>query len=221
MSGHDLIEDFSLNFPIDLLILDIEMPYLDGYETAKYFRKVYPKAILVFCTGKHMPTVQSFEAEAYRFLLKTINPQETCNELVPVFKKMISTTPGTKIGIYFENDTIQFIDPDRILYATRKKHGCDVVLYDAYYRRTIKAKSKMHIDELYDLLDKYSFAYPRNSHLINLKYVLRIADNNTVKLIDGTEITIARARVHTFTETVTRYYSDMPLRRNQGKRVDQ
>ena len=172
-------------------------------------------------TGKYIPTAQSFEAEAYRFLLKNINTKETFKELVPVFKKMRSTMPGTKIGLYFENDTIQFIDPDRILCVTRKKHGCDVVLYDSYNHRTIRAKSKMHIDELYDLLDKYSFVYPRNSHLINLKYVLRIADNNTVKLIDGTEITIARARVHTFTETVTRYYSDMPLRRNQGKRVDQ
>ena len=80
-SGEELVSDFKQNIPYHLLILDMEMKQLDGDDTAREFRRKYPEALLVFCSGERQPTVKSFEANAYRYLLKSYGSDELSQEL--------------------------------------------------------------------------------------------------------------------------------------------
>ena len=66
------IEAFNLisNQPFDLVFLDIEMPYMNGFEMLQQFSEI-PFAV-VFTTGYDQYAVKAFRISALDYLLKPI-----------------------------------------------------------------------------------------------------------------------------------------------------
>lgn len=58
--------------PIDILFLDIQMKGLDGMETARRLREQKFKGFLIFITVYREMVFQSFEVQAYDYLLKPL-----------------------------------------------------------------------------------------------------------------------------------------------------
>ena len=60
LSANEFEADFPNFYTIDLLILDIQLPDVNGTVFAKSFREKFPSSTLVFCSGKQSPTPESF-----------------------------------------------------------------------------------------------------------------------------------------------------------------
>ena len=73
LSASEFEADFENFYTVDLLILDIQLPDVNGTIFAKSFREKFPSSTLVFCSGKQSPTPESFESEPYRYLLKAFS----------------------------------------------------------------------------------------------------------------------------------------------------
>ena len=58
----------------DLLLLDIEMPGLDGIEVARALAAKQPSAVVVFITAFDQFAVAAFEVEAVDYLMKPVEP---------------------------------------------------------------------------------------------------------------------------------------------------
>lgn len=193
-SGEDLILAIKENNEYDLLILDMQMRDMDGYETATLFRKKYENTILVFCSGKVKPTTKSFEVTPYRYLLKQYSDSRMIREMKPVIEKMksIKTEPYV-IGSYQYN--VIKLKPEDILYIAVSKHGSDVYMLrnkmGSEFDRKVKSKEK--VKELYLMLRNYGFAYAHNSYIVNLKYITR-KTLTELELVDGTILSISRSK---------------------------
>jgi len=59
----------------DLLLLDIEMPGLDGIEVARALASRQPSAAVVFITAFDQFAVAAFEVEAVDYLMKPVTPE--------------------------------------------------------------------------------------------------------------------------------------------------
>ncbi len=57
---------------IDLVLLDIRMPVMDGLETALHFARFDPAPAVVFCTAYDEHALAAFEAHAVDYLLKPV-----------------------------------------------------------------------------------------------------------------------------------------------------
>ena len=68
-SGDELIKS-DKNF--DLIFLDIEMPQLDGMETAQILRKNHKNEYIIFLTSHSELMAEAFKVKAFRFLEKPI-----------------------------------------------------------------------------------------------------------------------------------------------------
>ena len=66
-SGKELLD---YDKPVDILFLDIRMKGLDGMETARKLRERDFKGFLIFITVLKEMVFQSFEVQAYDYLLK-------------------------------------------------------------------------------------------------------------------------------------------------------
>jgi CheY-like chemotaxis protein len=75
-SGEDALK-FLEKHRADLLLLDIEMPYMDGYELAAAIRKSGQKAPIIFLTGNARKeyVTKALAAGAADFIVKPINKE--------------------------------------------------------------------------------------------------------------------------------------------------
>jgi CheY-like chemotaxis protein len=76
-SGRDALRFLSSHTP-QLIILDIEMPKMNGYELAKKIRESGQKAPIVFLTGnsKRQHVINAVEAGGIDFVVKPINQKD-------------------------------------------------------------------------------------------------------------------------------------------------
>ena len=77
-NGRDLLEKMQQDYLPDLVILDLNMPEMDGYETAKYLRINYPEIYVLVLTmyDSEISLLRMLQAGARGFLKKDIHPGE-------------------------------------------------------------------------------------------------------------------------------------------------
>lgn len=67
--------------PIHVLLLDVNMPGLDGLELAAYLRRHAPELAVVLVTAAAEHAVQAFEVEAVDFVLKPVRAERLLTSL--------------------------------------------------------------------------------------------------------------------------------------------
>jgi DNA-binding NarL/FixJ family response regulator len=77
-NGKEFIEKLQPGNLPHLAILDLNMPGLDGYETAKWLRKYYPEVLVLILTmyDSEMALIQLLQTGVRGFLKKDIHPGE-------------------------------------------------------------------------------------------------------------------------------------------------
>ena len=89
INGSDLLLKLEDNFHIDLILMDIEMPVLNGIESTQIIKQKYPHIKIVMLTAfdndEHI--FNAIQAGADGYLLKETNPQE-------LYKGILETLNG-------------------------------------------------------------------------------------------------------------------------------
>lgn len=68
--GFDFLDRFNGGF--DLILLDIEMPRLDGLETARRLRRIDREVCIIFMTNMARYAIQGYEVDAVDFVVKPV-----------------------------------------------------------------------------------------------------------------------------------------------------
>lgn len=107
-SGEELLRH---NKNIDILFLDIQMDGIDGMETARKMRSQNYKGYLIFITVLKEMVFQSFEVQAYDYLVKPI--EEECFE--KTMERLFSAMQNAKdasllVQKRYESNIIAFDD---------------------------------------------------------------------------------------------------------------
>ena len=67
----DFFDGFKSNY--DLILMDIEMPYMDGMSAAQRLRQLDKNVLLVFVTNMRQYALQGYEVEAIDFIVKPVS----------------------------------------------------------------------------------------------------------------------------------------------------
>ena len=70
-NGEDLVEQYRPEF--DLLLLDVDMPFMDGMTAAGHIRKMDPEVVIVFVTNLAQYAIQGYSVNALDYILKPLN----------------------------------------------------------------------------------------------------------------------------------------------------
>lgn len=195
-SGEALIEQLQQKkiSECDLLILDMQMKKIDGDRTAQEFRKRFPYATLVFCSGRCFPTVESFKATPYRYLLKEYSDVKMMEELSEVIAFMKRNKREKYITCNSGYTVIQ-VPINHITYIELARRGSIVHLCREYEEKEnlkeLMVKSKL--DELFAWLKEYGFVYAHNSYIVNISYIKKMT-RTELMLADETILSIARSK---------------------------
>lgn len=69
------------DLPFDVAFMDIQMPEIDGITLAKKFKKINPKANMIFVTGYSEYTMDAFAVDASGYLLKPATKEQVRHAL--------------------------------------------------------------------------------------------------------------------------------------------
>ena len=185
---------------IDILFLDIQMEGMDGMETAKRLRAGKFRGFLIFITVLQEMVFQSFEVQAYDYLVKPIEEARFEKTMERLLASMCSAggssllvQKGYESRIIQKEDIVFCEIIDRKIYLNLASG--EVV---DYYER---------IENLETKLDSRFFRCHR-SFLINLGH-LRGYKNGTAYMDNGREIPVSRLRGKEFSSVILEYMKDM------------
>ncbi|MCI9123993.1 MAG: response regulator transcription factor [Eubacterium sp.] len=182
--------------PVDILFLDIQMKGLDGMAAAKKLRAGRFRGILIFITVLKEMVFQSFEVQAFDYLLKPVEEKQFVKTMERLYASIRNASEDSLLvqkgygGRIIRKDEIIFCEIiDRKVYLHLESG--EVV---DYYER---------IENLESLLHGHFFRCHR-SYLIHLKH-LKGYKNGTAYMDNGREIPVSRLRSREFSGVVLQY----------------
>ena len=191
-NGMDFITDYH---PVwDLILLDIEMPLMNGIETARKIRQMDPDVLIIFITCMAQYAIEGYSVRALDYVLKPVHYYSFSSKLDQV-TDILATRQKKKILIHTRNGHIS-LPPEQLLYVEVQNHTlCYHTQQDLLYTTGNQSLSRL-AEELSD----YGFARCHQAFLVNLHYVIRY-DKNNVCLSRDT-LPISRTYYKTFTQAL-------------------
>ena len=183
----------------DVIFLDIRMEQPDGMETARLLRQRGDHSLLIFVTVLKECVFDSFQVEAFDYLLKPLNSARFDQTMDRVLR-------------FLEQRTAEDI-------VIQRGTGCEVVLLsDIVYCEVLGRKVYLHkndgtVSDYYDKLEDLEgrvdgrFFKCHRSYLVNLDYVRGCRDGQ-VLLSQGERIPASRLRERELTQALLRHMKE-------------
>jgi DNA-binding NarL/FixJ family response regulator len=94
--GEDLLEKLDKNHNLDLILMDIEMPKMNGIEATEAVKNKYPQIKIIMLTvfDNDENIFKSIKAGADGYLLKEVNPEELHNAIIETLNGGAIMTPS-------------------------------------------------------------------------------------------------------------------------------
>lgn len=176
---------------VDLLLLDIQMPYLSGMEMLK---KLSHKPMVIFTTARHEFAVQAFELNVLDYLVKPFS-----------FERFLSAVEKAKE--YMELRMIDNEQPKFLLiksdYKMVRLPFAEIMLIEGlseYVKVHTKEKKIITLAALKDLetqLPADEFIRIHKSYIISNKHISSY-NNSQVKLSNGLDVPVGRVYKENF-----------------------
>ena len=198
-SGTELLQ---YNKTIDILFLDIQMDYINGMETARKLRNRKFKGFIIFITILKEMVFQSFEVQAYDYLLKPITEKQFDKTMERLFTSIQNANEA--------NLLIQKGHESRIISFE------DIVYCEIIDRKVYLHLSSSEILDFYDRIENLEKKLDNNffrchrSFLINLKH-LKSYKNGIAYMENGQEIPVSRLRSKTFSNVILQYMKSISI----------
>ena len=94
--GEDLLEKLEKNHNLDIILMDIEMPKMNGIEATEIVKSKYPQIKIIMLTvfDNDENIFKSIKAGADGYLLKEVNPEELHNAILETLNGGAIMTPS-------------------------------------------------------------------------------------------------------------------------------
>ena len=188
-----LLTGYSADY--DIVLMDIEMPDLDGMTAAKKLREVDPEVILVFVTNMAQYAVEGYEVSAMDFMVKPVRYDNLKLKLERAEKKLEGKGED-RFLVRGKNGPVVICVPD-IRYVEVTDHML------TFYTNEGAIKVTGSLKEIEKRLEGRDFSRANSCYLVNLKYVTGASDGMVT--VGGVRLSISRARRKSFMSDLADY----------------
>jgi two-component system, LytTR family, response regulator NatR len=168
---------------IDLLIADIEMPNLSGYELADIIHSHALNISVIFVTGNSGYAVHAFEINVHDYIMKPYPKERLIQSVQRLMEKNKSTEIAGRLYMKQKNN-IHIIQKKDIIFIERSGRSTTI------HTKTGPIKTYQTLNELEGELRERDFIRSHRSFIINIHYVLNFslyAKNSYVVTFEGIE----------------------------------
>ena len=182
----------------DVIFLDVQMPHMDGFMTARAIRRIDPNVPILFLTNAAQYAIHGYEVDAVDYIVKPLQYEAFCMKFDKVLR-LLAARQGKSL-IVSRRGEMHKIQTSRICYIEIFDHQLIYHTIDGDFTQT----GSTSLQSLEQDLAESGFARCHNCYLVNLQYVDKIQDDKI--LICGQKLPISRNRKKTFSEALLTYY---------------
>lgn len=192
-SSLDFLEEYSGGY--DVILLDVEMPGMDGMEVAKEIRRLDEMTGIIFITNMAQYAIRGYEVNAIDFIVKPVQYFNFAEK----FRKALDFAGKRREREILLNDEdgIVKISVSDVYYLEKNKN------YLIYHtnKGEFRERGTMHMAK--EKLGDQSFAECTSGCLVNLRHVERVGKDTIV--VKGGELPISRRMRRDFMQSFMKY----------------
>ncbi len=195
--GDELLENYKPE--LDIILLDIEMEFVDGMTAALKIREVDPDVLIIFITNMPQYAIKGYQVGALDYILKPLNYYAFSQTM----KRAIGRRQKSdkKYIVAAERGIRQKIDASDIYYVEVINH--DLIFHTK--NGTVNAKGTMR--ETMKELEDLSFFQCNKGYLVNLEYVDAVTGSDVS--VGGDLLQVSRARKKPLIDALNEYMRKM------------
>lgn len=194
--GDEIAEDYQGEY--DIILMDIQMEFMDGMTAAERIRKLDQKVVIMFITNLTEYAVRGYEVSAVDYVVKPV-------EYLPFARKMgRAVSMVEKESLYLSVPTdggMMRLSVEFILYVEVRDH---TLIYHTQ-KEVIQAKGRIAMKEVEQELVKWGFFRCSNCALVNLRWVDSVKD--AICTVGKETVQISRTRKKAFMEALVNHIS--------------
>lgn len=211
-SGHALSDTYPGD--IDLIMADVAMPGIDGFEMARRIRAIDTEVTIVFVTNMANTAVYGYEVGALGFLVKPVGEFALSEELKRCVRQIdrVRLDRRTSIVVATRNG-IARIESGSILAVRARGHRITICLVgsEVHTGGTLK--------QYETVLSELGFVRAHHSVLVNSRHIARVSAQDCV-LSDGMVVPVSRRRRRELLDAVANGAADLRSTGHDGVEPD-
>lgn len=171
----------------NIVFTDIQMKGMDGIKLGMIIRERYPSIFLVFLTSYAEYAAESYELNAYQYILKQRMEERLPVVLQDIVNQIVKEQDNYRL-VGASNDVQKLYYKD-VIYIKKIKGSkyVEFVTFEKVFRERIA------LEQLMKELNENEFILVERGYIVNIRYIVRLK-SNTVFLKNGEEITVSRSR---------------------------
>jgi len=195
--GEDIAIDYKVEF--DIILMDIEMHFMDGMTAATKIREKDREVVLIFITNMPQYVMEGYKVDALDYVLKPLSYFALSQRIDRAISRMKNRT-STYITISLPNG-MQKIDANDIYFIEMQNH--DAIFHTKNGEYTTKQSLRM----IEKTLEEEGFFRCHKSFLVNLAYVDSIQGYDI--FVNEQIIQVSRSRRKEFIDSLNNYLNEV------------
>lgn len=196
--GEDILKEYQPLY--DIIMLDIEMPRMNGMQAAERIREQDTDVTLMFITNMAAYAIRGYEVGALDFVMKPINYYTFSMKLTRVLKRT-KQKAQQEILLTLPNG-VKKLNVQQIYYVEVQNRMLSYHTDEGVFemRGTMQSVEQM--------LSPYAFAKCNHWYIVNLKHVSEVRKNTAI--VAGHELEVSRRNRTAFLKALTEYVGGAP-----------
>lgn len=179
----------------DLVFMDVEMPGMNGIETARALRKTDTSVLLIFVTSMAQYAIAGYEVEAFDFILKPINKYSFSIKLKRALSRIVVKTEDF-IPVKTDGELRQIRIPS-IKWLDVNGH------YVIYHTTEGDFTEYTTLKEAAAKINRSAFAFVNRSCLVNMRCIDAVGKDSVT--IGATKLDISRPQRKAFLAAMSEF----------------
>ncbi len=191
--GDELVEGYRAQF--DIILMDVEMPFLDGMAAAAEIRKVDQEVVIIFITNMAQYAIKGYAVDAMDYVLKPISYFAFSQRLERAVSRMKKREKHFVV-IPAKGGTLK-LETSQIYYVESLGHN---LVFHTTHGEMVASGTMQKLEEE---MEAYHFSRGNKGYLINLMHVDGVQDG--CARIHGQLLPLSRGRKAAFLEALADY----------------